>query len=91
MTISSTRSFGYSCNGSPQGCEAERFGGCQWHYDRQTPARRASIIDQAREAQREFKAACETNGMVLPIHAWKMFHSIDALVQLYEEVIDDLL
>ncbi len=27
--------MGYTCNGSPNGCERERFGMCDWHDSRQ--------------------------------------------------------
>lgn len=29
-----TRTYAYTCNGCPEGCEGSRLGGCAWHDGR---------------------------------------------------------
>lgn len=41
-------STGYTCNGSPRGCERERFGGCDYHIASEAKAWWDSLDDQAK-------------------------------------------
>jgi hypothetical protein len=66
--------FGYTCNGSPRGCEGKRFGGCQWHYDKETASRREAII----KAARDFVSNCYDDS-----EAGKI---ISGLLEIYKEM-----
>jgi hypothetical protein len=41
---------GYSCNGSPRGCERKRFGACDWHEAQEAKADAATVVLTGDEA-----------------------------------------